>query len=105
MSASFGEIMACLVRVPTEIIKQRAQVNQNEGKRKTWTIAKSIYKNNNLKGFYRGYTTTVIREIPFSFIELPLWEYLKRLKQKNKVFLTLFCLNIILVWCKENVRF
>lgn len=29
-------------------------------------------------GFYRGYFTTVLREIPFSFIQYPLWEFLKR---------------------------
>ena len=29
------------------------------------------------KGLYRGYMTTVSREIPFSFIQYPLWEYLK----------------------------
>lgn len=29
------------------------------------------------RGFYRGYFTTVMREIPFSFIQYPLWEYFK----------------------------
>ena len=30
-----------------------------------------------LRGLYRGYMTTVFREVPFSFIQYPLWEYLK----------------------------
>ena len=29
-------------------------------------------------GLYRGYLTTVLREIPFSLIQFPLWEWLKR---------------------------
>ena len=39
-----------------------------------------------MRGFYRGYVSTVSREIPFSFIQFPLWEYLKqcRREQTNK---------------------
>ncbi|XP_075553193.1 mitochondrial S-adenosylmethionine carrier protein-like isoform X6 [Dermacentor variabilis] len=32
-----------------------------------------------VRGFYRGYFTTVAREIPFSFIQFPLWEFLKNM--------------------------
>lgn len=35
-----------------------------------------------LKGFYRSYLTTVLREIPFATIQFPLWEYLKVLVVK-----------------------
>lgn len=30
------------------------------------------------KGFYTGYMTTVAREIPFSFIQFPMWERMKK---------------------------
>ncbi|KAK0415860.1 hypothetical protein QR680_012159 [Steinernema hermaphroditum] len=72
--ASVAETVACLVRVPTELIKQRAQANAG---RTMTAIAGLIYKNDGLFGFYRGYISTVAREIPFSLIEFPLWEYLK----------------------------
>uniref|UniRef100_A0A915DUK4 S-adenosylmethionine mitochondrial carrier protein n=1 Tax=Ditylenchus dipsaci TaxID=166011 RepID=A0A915DUK4_9BILA len=39
-----------------------------------------------IRGFYKGYASTVFREIPFSFIEFPVWECLKRMRarQRNK---------------------
>lgn len=39
---------------------------------------KQTYVSDGFKGFYRGYFTTVLREIPFSFIQYPLWEFLKK---------------------------
>lgn len=30
-----------------------------------------------LLGIYRGFGSTILREIPFSFIQFPLWEYFK----------------------------
>jgi solute carrier family 25 S-adenosylmethionine transporter 26 len=73
--ASFAEMAACLIRVPTEIIKQRAQAGSAHS---ISMIARNIYKTNGISGFYRGYATTISREIPFSFIEFPLWEFMKR---------------------------
>ncbi|ETN68794.1 carrier protein PET8 domain protein [Necator americanus] len=41
-------------------------------------MCREIYNSNHLRGFYRGYLSTVAREIPFSIIEFPLWEFLKK---------------------------
>lgn len=30
-----------------------------------------------MQGFYRGYFSTILREVPFSVIQFPLWEALK----------------------------
>lgn len=38
-----------------------------------------ILKDFILQGLYRGYGSTIVREIPFSFIQLPVLEYLKTL--------------------------
>merc|ERR1712029_1228813 len=54
-AASMGEVAACLIRVPVEIVKQRRQADHTK-------TAVSI----------------VLREIPFSLIQFPLWEALKR---------------------------
>uniref|UniRef100_A0AC34RJ77 S-adenosylmethionine mitochondrial carrier protein n=1 Tax=Panagrolaimus sp. JU765 TaxID=591449 RepID=A0AC34RJ77_9BILA len=75
LRASCAEVAACLVRVPTEIIKQRAQASTSQS---LSSIIRRIYVTDGFSGFYRGYMTTISREIPFSFIEFPLWEFLKR---------------------------
>ena len=72
-SASCAEVAACLVRVPTEVIKQRSQAtNQRSASVFTQTV-----RSEGLRGLYRGYTSTVLREIPFSLIQFPIWEALK----------------------------
>uniref|UniRef100_A0A0K0DJR0 S-adenosylmethionine mitochondrial carrier protein n=1 Tax=Angiostrongylus cantonensis TaxID=6313 RepID=A0A0K0DJR0_ANGCA len=75
VSASFAEAVACLVRVPTEIVKQRLQASNHE--RGLRQVCREIYRSGRVFGFYRGYLSTIAREIPFSVIEFPLWEFLK----------------------------
>jgi solute carrier family 25 S-adenosylmethionine transporter 26 len=74
-AASTGECVACLVRVPTEVVKQRMQAGQYGTLREA---AKTIASNDGIGGFYRGYFTTVAREIPFALIQFPIWERLKK---------------------------
>lgn len=75
LASSCGEVGACLVRVPTAVVTQNMQV----GRYGSLTEAISTtYKNGGLGGFYVGYTTTVFREIPFSFIQFPVYEGLKK---------------------------
>uniref|UniRef100_A0A8C6PVT6 Mitochondrial S-adenosylmethionine carrier protein n=1 Tax=Nothobranchius furzeri TaxID=105023 RepID=A0A8C6PVT6_NOTFU len=60
LAASLGEIVACLIRVPTEVVKQRTQACPSSA---TYNIL----------------LTTLREEIPFSLVQFPLWEYLKML--------------------------
>ena len=84
LSATFGEVTSLIVRVPVEIIKQRMQVSAAGSK--SLDIFKAILRNEGPKGLLRGYTTTVLREVPFSLIEMPLWEWLKQTwAQKSNV--------------------
>ncbi|KAF9358783.1 hypothetical protein BGX26_000926 [Mortierella sp. AD094] len=75
MSASGGEIAACFVRVPTEVIKQRMQTKQYNT---TTGALRAVIQNEGVLGFYRGYFSTVAREIPFACIQFPLYEYMKK---------------------------
>ncbi|ODV58861.1 Pet8p [Ascoidea rubescens DSM 1968] len=78
VSASCGEIAACLVRVPAEVIKQRTQASHFASSLES---LKYILRNENgegiIKGLYRGWGTTIMREIPFTVIQFPLYEFLK----------------------------
>jgi solute carrier family 25 S-adenosylmethionine transporter 26 len=38
-----------------------------------------------LRTLFRGYGSTVLRDLPFGLVQMPLWEYFK-LCWKNKVF-------------------
>uniref|UniRef100_A0A8C8YSN2 Mitochondrial S-adenosylmethionine carrier protein n=1 Tax=Prolemur simus TaxID=1328070 RepID=A0A8C8YSN2_PROSS len=76
LAASAGEVVACLIRVPSEVVKQRAQVSVSS---KTFQIFSNILYEEGIQGLYRGYKSTVLREIPFSLVQFPLWESLKAL--------------------------
>lgn len=77
-AASCGEIVACLIRVPVEIAKQRRQALLVKSGTTSLQVLHQAFKQEGLiNGVYRGFGTTIMREVPFSFIQFPLWEFLK----------------------------
>ncbi|KAJ4991325.1 mitochondrial carrier protein PET8 [Stagonosporopsis vannaccii] len=84
-AASLAEVAACAVRVPTEVVKQRAQAGQHPGSLAALThILRQRATHGTLhvwRELYRGWSITIIREIPFTMIQFPLWEALKRWRQ------------------------
>ncbi|XP_075985514.1 mitochondrial S-adenosylmethionine carrier protein-like [Anticarsia gemmatalis] len=91
-AACMGEILACVIRVPTEVAKQRKQTYVGTVKRSSVTILLDAYKTEGVyRGVYRGFLSTVLRDLPFSFIELPIWEMLKTtIKERNNGEITSF---------------
>ncbi|KAL3274215.1 hypothetical protein HHI36_015627 [Cryptolaemus montrouzieri] len=87
-AATAGEVVTCLIRVPMEVVKQRRQTSINI-KDTSLKIMLDAYKQEGfIKGLYRGYGSTVLREIPFSVIQFPLLEFLKnyyRITFKNNI--------------------
>ncbi|BGP17097.1 hypothetical protein JCM10213_003876 [Rhodosporidiobolus nylandii] len=77
LAASGGEVAACLVRVPTEVVKQRSQTSS--AGTSSLSVFRSVLAREGVSGFYRGFGTTVAREIPFSLLQFPLYERLKLL--------------------------
>lgn len=76
VAASIGEMCAGLIRTPIEIVKQRRQVSAVQFR--AVDILMQAYKSDGLyNGIYRGYGVTIMRDIPFSMIQYPLWEVLK----------------------------
>jgi Mitochondrial carrier protein len=68
--------MACLIRVPTEVVKQRMQAGV-AGHTTFVEATKIIMQREGPIGFYTGFGITVMREIPFSLVQFPVYEYLK----------------------------
>lgn len=81
-AASVGEIAACAVRVPTEVVKQRAQAGQYPSSlaalRGILEVRKSRGWGVMARELYRGWGITVMREVPFTVIQFPMWEGMKR---------------------------
>lgn len=82
LAASLGEIAACAVRVPTEVVKQRAQAGQFASSAQALSAilrGPSVFRN-----LYRGWGATVLREVPFTVVQFPLWEAMKAWRRRNK---------------------
>jgi solute carrier family 25 (mitochondrial S-adenosylmethionine transporter), member 26 len=83
IAASIGEAAACLVRVPTEVIKAKMQTNATnaESLGRTFQLVLSERHGSAFSqltgGLYRGYGITLMREIPFAVIQFPIYEALK----------------------------
>ncbi|KAI1656492.1 mitochondrial carrier [Daldinia decipiens] len=89
LAASLGEVAACAVRVPTEVVKQRAQAGLHGGSSAAALGAiLSQRRDIGLAGvwreLYRGWGITVMREVPFTVIQFPLWEALKGWGRRRK---------------------
>ncbi|EJD50533.1 S-adenosylmethionine transporter [Auricularia subglabra TFB-10046 SS5] len=78
IAASVSETVACFVRVPTEVVKQRTQAQHGPAKQSSLAIARVLAATEGSKGFYRGFGATVFREIPFAGVQYPIYEWLKR---------------------------
>jgi solute carrier family 25 (mitochondrial S-adenosylmethionine transporter), member 26 len=66
---------ACVVRVPVEVVKQRRQTTARHSS--AMAVARAAIQREGLRGLYRGFSSTVAREIPFSVIQFSLWEAFK----------------------------
>ncbi|KAM3443264.1 hypothetical protein MY4824_000567 [Beauveria thailandica] len=87
MAASLGEVAACAVRVPTEVVKQRAQAGQHGGSsaRALRAILRSPGGIPSVwRELYRGWGITVFREVPFTVIQFPLWEGMKAWRRRQR---------------------
>lgn len=83
IAASISEAVACLVRVPTEVIKAKMQT-ANIRLSLADTLKAVLAETHGggplsglTGGLYRGYGITLFREIPFAIIQFPLYEWMK----------------------------
>lgn len=88
IAASVGEIASCAIRVPVEVVKQRAQASQATS---SMAAVRDIWRRKALRGWsgvlremYRGLGITIVREVPFTVIQFPLWEGMKEWRRSHK---------------------
>ena len=84
MAASAGEAAACLIRVPTEVVKQNMQIASDSSPGFASTVRSILAQKSSggafasvFGGLYRGYGITLMREVPFALIQFPLYERFK----------------------------
>ncbi|XP_027366561.1 S-adenosylmethionine carrier 1, chloroplastic/mitochondrial-like [Abrus precatorius] len=73
-AGAIGGIASSLVRVPTEVIKQRMQIGQFGS---APAAVRLIVANEGFKGLYAGYGSFLLRDLPFDAIELCIYEQLR----------------------------
>lgn len=71
IAASVGEAVACIIRVPTEVVKARMQTDGSA------SFLNTLQRTVAAGELYRGFGITLMREIPFACIQFPLYEQLK----------------------------
>jgi len=71
LSSSIGEFCACSVRVPTVMLGNNLQVGKHQS---LVGAASAVYKAGGLPAFWTGFGTMVARDIPFAFLQFPIYE-------------------------------
>lgn len=71
-SASVAEIAACLVRVPTEVVKSRQQTSAY-GRISSVTAFRQVVSGEGVAGLYRGFGGTILREVRITLTSDPLY--------------------------------
>jgi solute carrier family 25 S-adenosylmethionine transporter 26 len=82
-AAAVGELASCIVRVPTEVVKQRAQAMAEHSSLSAFKEILEAKNESVFRGLYRGFGITVMREVPFTMIQFPLYEAMKRWQAKR----------------------
>lgn len=78
LAGSSAGAMQSAVTTPMELLKIKGQVAASQGKSfDTIKVMSNIMKTEGPRGFYRGWCSTLVRDVPFSFLYFPLYANLK----------------------------
>jgi solute carrier family 25 S-adenosylmethionine transporter 26 len=83
IAAAAAFLVSSVVLVPGELLKQRLQMGQISSVRQG---VPHIFKNEGILGFYAGYSGVCLRDIPYTMMELGIYDNFKTfyLKLKNR---------------------
>lgn len=74
VAAAAAFVVSSVVLVPGELLKQRLQMGQISSVRQGIPF---IFKNEGVLGFYAGYSGVCLRDIPYTMLELGIYDNLK----------------------------
>jgi len=74
VGACIGEVVSCCIRMPFEVVKQTAQAGGNFTTRNAFL---HIVRSDGMRGLYSGFFSTLSRDVPYTVIQVPIWEFLK----------------------------
>lgn len=75
LSAAVGEVLWSIFRNPFEVIKQQMQIGLDS---QVTSTCRNILKAKGFAGFYSGFLSLLLREIPYTAIQMPIYEQLKK---------------------------
>ena len=76
---SLLRIYLCLCTLKSSVSSSFQRRQADAGGRTSLQIVRAALENEGfVAGLYRGFGTTVLREVPFSLIQFPLWELFKK---------------------------
>ncbi|KAK4781333.1 hypothetical protein SAY87_017439 [Trapa incisa] len=73
-AGALGGAASSLVRVPTEVVKQRMQIGHFSS---ALNAVRLIAANEGVRGFYAGYGSFLLRDLPFDAIQFCIYEQLR----------------------------
>jgi solute carrier family 25 (mitochondrial S-adenosylmethionine transporter), member 26 len=79
IAQSIAALSSAIVRVPTDTIRHRVQAYLHPN----WaTAVPQLLKSKGVRGFYAGFTPTVIRDVPELVLQFTIYEGLRRVVQR-----------------------
>ena len=83
VASSIGELVSCLILTPAEVLKQNAQMVQKSASASAQAFdgnatIQALRKFNKPSRLWRGYTALVARNLPFTAMQFPMFEHLKK---------------------------
>eukprot|EP00281_Chroomonas_sp_CCMP1168_P025285 CAMPEP_0206238082 /NCGR_PEP_ID=MMETSP0047_2-20121206/14621_1 /ASSEMBLY_ACC=CAM_ASM_000192 /TAXON_ID=195065 /ORGANISM="Chroomonas mesostigmatica_cf, Strain CCMP1168" /LENGTH=337 /DNA_ID=CAMNT_0053662585 /DNA_START=120 /DNA_END=1133 /DNA_ORIENTATION=+ len=78
VGASIAEVVGCLFFLPGELVSKRMMKDPTMYKSFP-SAARTIISQQGIKGLYRGYMSTIIRDVPFTIIQFVMFEKLRKM--------------------------
>lgn len=83
IASSIGELVSCLILTPAEVLKQNAQVVKRSASASTKAFdgnatIQALRRFDKPSQLWRGYTALVARNLPFTAMQFPMFEYFKQ---------------------------